>query len=131
VIVADSSALIKYLSREEGWPEVRRHLEGGSITLDLAFKEAFNAIWKRVVMDGLEEDYASKVLASFLKSELVKRVDQERFLREAFAIAVRGKITVYDSLFIALARETGMPLLTSDAKQARAAEKENAKAILA
>lgn len=130
MIVTDSSALIKYLLREEGWSEVRRHLEEGCVTLDLALKEALNAVWKRVVIDGLEEGYAREVLGAFLKSGIVRVENQEQFLEEALSVAVRRRITVYDSIFITLAKRRGLPLLTSDGKQARAAEEEGVKTIL-
>jgi predicted nucleic acid-binding protein len=39
VRVIDSSALIKYFTREEGWEKVREILLDGVATLDLAVKE--------------------------------------------------------------------------------------------
>ena len=130
MIAIDSSALVKYLVREEGWFKVRKYLEEGCITLDFAIKEVLNVVWKRVAVGELDESYACKVVSLFLKSEIVKKVDQEQFMQKAFLIAVRNRITVYDSLFIALAKENNIPLLTSDKKQAEAAERENVKVIL-
>ena len=42
--VIDSSALIKYFTREEGWEKVREILLNGAITLDLAVKELGSAL---------------------------------------------------------------------------------------
>jgi predicted nucleic acid-binding protein len=44
VKVIDSSALIKYFSREEGWERVREVMLEGVVTLDLAIKELSNAL---------------------------------------------------------------------------------------
>jgi predicted nucleic acid-binding protein len=44
-------------------------------------------------------------------------VNQDEYLLEAFKIANRNKITIYDSLFIALAKSMNLELITSDKKQ--------------
>ena len=130
MIVIDSSALAKYLLKEEGWREVRKHLEEGCVTLGLAIEEVVNALWKRIVMGHLDEGYAKEVVRSFLESGIVKVEKQDQFLEEALSVAVRRKMTVYDSMFIALAKKRGLPLLTSDKEQAKAAEEEGVKTIL-
>ena len=60
-MVVDSSVLAKYVLREEGWEEVEKYLERGTITLDLAVKEVLNALWKRVMRGELERSYALEV----------------------------------------------------------------------
>jgi predicted nucleic acid-binding protein len=130
VIVIDSSALAKYLLREEGWQEVGRYLEEGCVTLNLAIKEAINALWKRVIMGDLEEGYAKEVARSFLDSGIVRVEGQDQLLEEALSVAVRRKITIYDSIFIALAKRKGLSLLTSDRRQAEAAIEEGVKVVL-
>jgi len=46
--------------------------------------------------------------------------DQDKYLDVALEIALR-RIVVYDSLFVALALEEGLPLLTLDVGQRRVA----------
>jgi len=106
-------------------------LEEGCVTIDLAIKETINALWKRVVMGDIDEGYAKEVVRSFLESGVVKVEEQDQLLEEAFSIAVKRRMTVYDSAFIALAKRKGLPLLTSDRKQAEVAEEEDVKTILA
>ena len=105
-------------------------MEEGCLTLDLAIKEVVNALWKRIVMGHLDESYAKKVVRSFLESGIVKVERQDQFLEEALSVAVRRKMTVYDSIFIVLAKKRGLPLLTSDREQAEVAEKEGVETIL-
>ena len=43
--VVDASVVAAVILREEGWERLLKHLKGAT-TLDQAFKEASNAIWK-------------------------------------------------------------------------------------
>jgi predicted nucleic acid-binding protein len=101
------------------------------VTLNLAIKEAINALWKRAIMGGLEEGYANEVARFFLDSSVVRVEGQDQLLEEALSVAIRRKITIYDSIFIALAKRKGLSLLTSDRRQAEAAIEEGVKVVLA
>ena len=50
-------------------------------------------------------------------------------MAEAFRIAMRHKITIYDALYIALAEERGASLLTRDERQRDAAERNGVSVI--
>jgi len=130
VIVADSSALTKYLTREEGCTLIRRYLEEGCVTLELAFKEISNALRKRVTRGELDAEYAVKVLSVLAALEIIKVADQRKLLPDAFTLAVKRNVTVYDALFVALAKEAEAPLLTADKTQAKAGREEGVKVIL-
>lgn len=104
MIVIDSSALAKYLLRGDGCQGVRRYLKEGCVILNLAIKEAINTLWKRVIMGGLDEGYAKEVARSFLNSGIVRAEGQDQLLEEALSVAIKRKITIYDPLFIALAK---------------------------
>jgi len=130
VIVADSSALVKYILREEDWHKVREYLRGGCAILDHALKEIANALWKRVIANEISESFAHEILDFLLKERPFKIVSQEELLQEALSMAVKEKLTVYDTLFISLAKKNKLPLLTSDTKQAKAAKEEGVEVIL-
>ena len=51
-------------------------------------------------------------------------VNQDECLIKAFKIVNRNKITIYDSLFIVLAKPINLELVTSDKKQYEIAENE-------
>jgi predicted nucleic acid-binding protein len=51
-------------------------------------------------------------------------VNQDEYLIEAFKIANRNKITIYDPLFIALAKLKNLELVTSDKNQYEIAKNE-------
>jgi len=130
VRVIDSSSLVKFFSKEEGWEKVTQIIEEGVITLDLSIKEVANALWKKILMGELNEDIAIKILSDLLKGEAIIIVNQDEYLIEAFKIANRNKITIYDSLFIALAKSKNLELVTSDKKQYEIAKNEGVNALL-
>ncbi|MCG2868580.1 MAG: type II toxin-antitoxin system VapC family toxin [Candidatus Nanopusillus sp.] len=128
--VIDSSSLVKFFSKEEGWEKVAQIIEEGAITLDLSIKEVANALWKKILMGEMTEDIAIKILYDLLKREAIIIVNQDEYLIEAFKIANRNKITIYDSLFIALAKSMNLELVTSDIKQYEIAKNEGVNAQL-
>ncbi|MEM4045549.1 MAG: type II toxin-antitoxin system VapC family toxin [Fervidicoccaceae archaeon] len=100
-----------------------QHLKN-SITLDQAFKEASNAIWKAVMRDHLSGEEAVKAfsLLKMMKGILEIR-NEDEYLDESFKIALETGLTIYDSLYLALARSEKRPLLTLDENQREAAKK--------
>ncbi|MBS7611414.1 type II toxin-antitoxin system VapC family toxin [Candidatus Bathyarchaeota archaeon] len=52
------------------------------------------------------------------------------YIDEAFEISSKWSITIYDSLYIALAKRKRLRLLTADESQAQAASAENISTIL-
>jgi predicted nucleic acid-binding protein len=130
VRVIDSSSLVKFFSKEKGWEKVAQIIEEGVITLDLSIKEVANALWKKILIGEMKEDIAIKILSDLLKREAMIIVNQDEYLIEAFKIANRNKITIYDSLFIALAKSKNLELVTSDIKQYEIAKNEGVNAQL-
>jgi len=130
VRVIDSSSLVKFFSKEEGWEKVAQIIEEGVITLDLSIKEIANALWKKILIGEMNENIAIKILYDLLKSEAIIIVNQDEYLIEALKIANRNKITIYDSLFIALAKSKNLDLVTSDKKQYEIAKNEGVNALL-
>jgi len=124
VRVIDSSSLVKFFSKEEGWEKVAQIIKEGVITLDLSIKEVANALWKKIVIGEMNDDLAIKILYDLLKNEAIIIVNQDEYLIEALKIANRNKITIYDSLFIALAKSKNLDLVTSDKKQYEITKKE-------
>ncbi|MEM3430870.1 MAG: type II toxin-antitoxin system VapC family toxin, partial [Candidatus Bathyarchaeia archaeon] len=78
--VIDSSSLSKYVNREANWKEVRKHLEEGCMTLDLAIKEVGNSIWKRVSRGELDPDTAMSLFKDLVILKPFKTASQEDLL---------------------------------------------------
>jgi len=130
VRVIDSSALIKYFSREKGWEDVRRYMLEGVLTIDLAIKETLNALWRKIIKEEIMYETVVKLIEDLTENRPFPLESQEQYLTDAFEIAVNNHITIYDALFIAVAKRRNLELITSDKKQADIAERLGVKTIL-
>ena len=105
--------------RERNWERVREILEGEkrTVTLDLAFVELYNVLWKRVYLLRDQLDVERLTASAGLFTSIVEVKTAHAYLRDALDIGLREGLPVYDSLFIALARSEGDLLVTSDKRQ--------------
>jgi|YelNatPaOPRAMG01_1025707.scaffolds.fasta_scaffold118151_1 predicted nucleic acid-binding protein len=130
-MLIDASALAAYILREEGWERVRDHLVQGVSSTGLVLKETLNAILmatRRRSINGQQARTCARALMALSKSN-IKLVEQEDALDEAFSIAMRNNLTVYDAIYIALARKLRTALLTCDERQADSARREEVDVI--
>lgn len=118
--VIDSSAIIKFFVKEPGWERARAHLTS-AITIELALKELGNALWKKVRRNEMRLEDAVEIMKFY--PQAINISDQKKYLEKALELAAEQDMTVYDSLFIALAVENNCELITCDRKQMLAAEK--------
>lgn len=125
--IIDSSSIVKYFSQEPGWEGVRKHLLS-SITLNMAIVELANALRKKVAKNVLKPDAAINSLNQYAQNAFV--IDQNKYIVKALEISISKGTTVYDSMFIAAALETGFDLVSSDERQLRIAKELGIRAIL-
>jgi len=130
VIVIDASALSKYILKEPGWEDIPCYLKKG-VSVDHVLKEVANSIWKAYSRGhiGLEDAEIKYSALRKIADKVIEVIDQEKLMDKAFKIALNNAITVYDALYVALAEEERLPLLTSDGKQADIAEKLGVKVV--
>ena len=125
MIVVDASILVAFFLRESGWRSLAKYLTR-TISLDMAVKEFYNAVWKAVlVRKSLSVDEASRVIELFRKylSGNMVLENELDYIDQGFQIALKEGITVYDALYISLALEKNAPLASLDNKQRRVAER--------
>jgi len=126
VIVIDTSTLIKYLLKEEGWEKVSEFLRnsGDLVSLEMALIEGANAVWKRYSLyRDISIETAQRILDYLHATKgIILYENPLQYLSEGEKIALEHKITVYDALYIAQALKHGK-LATSDEKQGKTAEK--------
>jgi predicted nucleic acid-binding protein len=124
VRVVDASVLAAFTGKEPGWERLAEVVKM-CVTVDLAVKEVLNTIWRDYyVRRTISLDTAMRlqqVLSSMTGINILVEPEDKYILR-AFEIALKTGTTVYDALYIALALEKNMPLVTLDEKQAKAAE---------
>lgn len=125
MIAVDASALSAFILKEPGWKELSSYI-ANSISVDHIVKEVSNSIWKACVVERIIDMGQALKLYGILKSLVGTNVliePEERYIEGALKIALESGITVYDALYIALAKGKGLPLLTLDGGQAEVAER--------
>jgi predicted nucleic acid-binding protein len=122
---------VKFILKEEDWNKIADFLKAGTISVDLVIKETVNAIWKRVMRKEISLEEAKSMFEA-VKEILNKAVIIENemdYIDEAFEISIRRNITIYDSLYIKLAKKK-LELLTADGIQAQVVSLEDVRAIV-
>ena len=118
-IVVDSSVVAKWILPEADSADAQRLITTAEaageqlIVLDLAFPEVANAIWKRQHRRLITETEARVFLAE-LRRIPVRVEPAARLIASAFEIACRYDRSVYDALFVAMARDLALTGVTAD-----------------
>jgi predicted nucleic acid-binding protein len=117
--VVDASVLVEYLSGGEQVEAAR-----GAIRRErwvwapaLVDAEVGNALRRQVRAKEISARKAGVALEDFLDMRL-QRVPHRRLVERAWQL--RDNVSFYDALYVALAEDLGAPLLTLDARLARA-----------
>ncbi len=129
--VLDASVLSKFILKEEGWREASNYV-ASAVSVDHVVKETSNAIWKaymRKLIDVKDAERKFSALISLLEVNL-KLVDERELIPQAFELAMKTYLTIYDSLYVVLAKREGLPLATSDELQGKVASREGVEVIL-
>ena len=129
--VLDASVLSKFILKEEGWREASNYV-ASAVSVDHVVKEVSNAIWKayrRKLIDFKDAEKKFSALISLLGVNL-RLVDERELIPQAFELAMRTNLTVYDSLYVVLAKKEYLPLVTSDELQGSVANNEGVEVIL-
>ncbi|AAL62596.1 conserved hypothetical protein [Pyrobaculum aerophilum str. IM2] len=116
-LVVDASAIAALYVPEERSEQAERAVSQAQElhTLDLAAYEVANDLWKHARRGLLREDEASNMLEElweFFKA--LKVHSYAEVLKDAFALALKHGVTVYDAAYVALAEKIGGKLLTLD-----------------
>jgi len=106
---------------QEAFDLLRRHAEGeiDFTAPDLFWAEFGNVLWKAVRLGRWSAADAAKALQQ-MQEQRVHSVPAEDLIEDALSIALAHNRTVYDSLYIALAVQSGAELVTADERLANA-----------
>lgn len=119
MLLIDSSAIVKFFSKEPGWEEVTKYINS-SLTLSFAIVELSSGLLKKVVKNELQRPIAEQLINGYAESAIL--LNQNRYISTALSIAIINKLAIYDSLFIAAALDEGYDLVSSDKKQLKVAK---------
>ncbi|MHA1265560.1 MAG: type II toxin-antitoxin system VapC family toxin [Candidatus Helarchaeota archaeon] len=115
--VIDSGIFASIVVKDEFYKHSKRYLRSRKSTLDFSFAEAGTVIWKHVQMGRISRTGSEKrvkLLGALINTSHVYKA--ESYLGEALNLAIENNISVYDALFIALARALNEKLITTDKK---------------
>ncbi|MEM0054336.1 MAG: type II toxin-antitoxin system VapC family toxin [Nitrososphaeria archaeon] len=121
--VVDASVIASFILKEPEWRRLSEIILN-SYSVDHAIKETLNAIWKAYKRKYISlEDAKIKSSATFeLFNFSLNMVNENQLLKEAFDLACSTNLTVYDALYVALAKIKNAVLYTLDRKQAEKVE---------
>jgi predicted nucleic acid-binding protein len=126
--VVDTGVFLRWFIDQEGFEharELQQKLISGAVTaetVDFARVEVAGVLRKKGFLAGrlTLEEFTAAVRAIDDIGVIVHPTTVDR-LERAAELAARRMLGMYDALFVQLAQELKLPLLTSDAKLARAA----------
>ena len=125
MIVIDASILAAYILKEPNWKKLEIFIMS-SCSVELIVKEVANSIWKAFYRGLISKEDANKkflALISLININM-KLYEQSRIIQEAYIIAMKHNITIYDSIYIALAKKLKAKLVTLDKRQYLTAKNE-------
>jgi predicted nucleic acid-binding protein len=116
--VLDTSVVVKWFFNEEGTDRAEALLSElleGSARIQVPsslFYELANVIWSRRT-EGVSEQQARMIWAELVSFPLWI-TDWSEILPEALTFAIQHEVTVYDAVFVVLAKQLGGDLVTAD-----------------
>lgn len=119
MIVLDASAAVDVLVRRGSWRTVAWHLDQAAVVVvpDLFYAEVLSAIWRLVRGQVIDRDDAERAIA-LLQTMPVRSVSMAELLEAAWAL--REFVRMADAFYVACASRLDLPLLSTDARLARA-----------
>lgn len=126
--VVDASVGVKWLelfAKEPLVPEAlellarRTHRKVDMLVPDLFWLEVGNVLWKAVRKNECTPDDAKKGL-SLLEHQALQTISSQPLIEPTLEIAIRYGRSMYDSVYVALARLSGSELVTADERLANA-----------
>ncbi len=120
--VVDTSALIRLFvpdgSLPDGFDEFMRGVERGlntAIAPELLLAEAANVINKKRKSEEFDENESNQLLSAIL-SVPIRLFPHQPVIFRAFKMAGEHNLTVYDTLYLALAEDHGAVIFSADRK---------------
>lgn len=125
MVILDASVVIKWFVQENGWNdavEFKEKLLKGLEEIavpDLLVYEVINVLrFKR----GVSEEGINSILPSLFNLGLEIIFPTEKLMRDALHLSFVTDLSIYDSVYLALANELDAPVITVDKRILRQAE---------
>ena len=115
-VVADASVAVKWVAEEEHSAQAADILRYEAIHAPAHWlAEAVNALWAKAARGDLPPE-AAAIRAAALRQAPVRPAPLADLVDPALALSLALGVTVYDSLYIALAQALGVAFVTADVR---------------
>ncbi|GAP97544.1 type II toxin-antitoxin system VapC family toxin [Leptolyngbya sp. NIES-2104] len=127
--VVDASVVIQYAITQQYTPESRNLIsqmyQGSQLHIpEFCLLECTNVLWKAVRFDNLAVTIATQIVRELQR--LPFQIESvASLLPDALQIGLTHQLAIYDSLYITLAQQLDIPLISVDERQVRAAIAQN------
>ena len=122
MVVVDASVAVKWVLDEPGSEAAAALRDQPLLAPSLLLAECANALWVRQRRGELTAEEVTARLAGLLVAPVVL-VPLEELVEPGIELAIELGLTVYDSLYLALALRGGHSLVTADRRIVEAAER--------
>ena len=114
-VVVDASIAVKWFLPELHAEAAQRLLRGKRRLLapDLIWAEVGNVLWKKCLRREISTEAAKEILRDFQQFP-IETIGVKELLDAAWELAEHFHVTVYDSLYLALAMSQNCSLVTAD-----------------
>ena len=124
-LILDASILVQYVIADTHTANIDVLFDavGDTVTIyvpEFCLLECANVLWKQVRFNNVSPARATEHVKDLQALDLVV-VPVIGLLPRALEIGLKHQLAVYDSVYIALAEQSGYPLITDDNRQASAA----------
>jgi predicted nucleic acid-binding protein len=113
-IVIDASVAMKWIIEEPGSAQATALLDRHLVAPDLLGIECANAIWKYAARKEISKAEAL-VKAEMLAAAEIEFVAMRSYIAAATSLAIELRHSAYDCIYLALAEDMSLPLVTADA----------------
>ncbi len=115
-VVVDASVAAKWIVEERHSAKALRLLDCDELHApDHWLAEAVNVLWSKVLKGDLDAEDATERMTVLRRSPIIG-TPTAGLMPTAFVIAVEHSVTIYDALYVALAKERACSLVTADEK---------------
>ncbi len=119
VAAVDASVAVKWVVEEEFSEQAGALLTGTTLCAPAHWQaEAVSGIWGYVHRSGMSAEDARERVSTLVNAP-VESVPLASLLDQAFSIAVAVHLTIYDALYVALAKARAIPLVSNDRRLLR------------
>lgn len=115
--VFDASVIVKLVADEPGYAAALAAYEsiGACVVPDWAVLESTQAIWKKLRRKEITPERSAELVTAAASLDLIP-IAAADLVAPAFDLGVRLDHPVYDCIYLALALQEGIPLVTADAR---------------